>query len=138
MGAEESRTVARRYFEEFQDQRRDDILEQIVAADLLGPTRAATERVRQAFPDVRFKVEAQVAEDDKVATVWSARGTHRGDWESPIGTVPATGRQVAWTATTTLRIERGKIAEVLGTNWDHLGILQQLGAVAERASRPGA
>ena len=49
-----------------------------------------------------------------------------------------TGKVVTWTGTTTLRIVEGKIAEVIGTNWDHLGILQQLGALPASDPRPGA
>jgi steroid delta-isomerase-like uncharacterized protein len=33
---------------------------------------------REAFPDARFTVEDQVAEEETVATRWTARGTHRG------------------------------------------------------------
>ncbi|HEV2123318.1 MAG TPA: hypothetical protein VGW38_11155 [Chloroflexota bacterium] len=32
----------------------------------------------------------------------------------------------------------GKIAEVIGTNWDHLGILQQMEALPAFGSRSGA
>ncbi len=98
----------------------------------------ATERLRTAFPDYRITIEDQVAEDDKVATIWTGRGTHQGSWASPIGAVPATGKTVTWTATTTLRIADGKIAEVIGTHWDHLGILQQLDAIPSADRRPGA
>jgi hypothetical protein len=73
-----------------------------------------------------------------VATVWTLRGTHRGEWASPAGPVAPTGRAVAFTGTTTLRVAEGQIAEVLGTHWDHLGLLQQLGAVPGPAPRPGA
>jgi hypothetical protein len=45
---------------------------------------------------------------------------------------------VTWTGTTTLRLMDGKIAEVVGTNWDHLQILQQLGVVTSASPRPGA
>jgi hypothetical protein len=30
--------------------------------------------------------------------------------------------------TTTLRLFEGRISELIATSWDHLGILQQLGA----------
>ena len=45
---------------------------------------------------------------------------------------------MTWTGTTTLRIAGGKIAEVIGTNWDHLGIPQQLGALPATNPRSGA
>jgi predicted ester cyclase len=90
------------------------------------------------FPNYRITINDQLAENDMVATVWTAIGTHEGEWASPIGPVPATGKAVTWTGTTTLRIAEGKIADVIGSNWDHLGILQQLGALPATAPRSGA
>ena len=136
--SEENKAVVRRYFEEFHTQRQHDILEEIVAPDLLEPTRRATDMVLTAFPDYRITVEDQIAEADKVATVWSGSGTHQGEWESPAGSVAPTDNEVSWTATTTLRLSEGKISEVIASSWDHLGLLQQLGAVDVTAPRTGA
>lgn len=136
--SEENKSVVRRYFEEFHTQRQHDILEEIVAPDLLEPTRRATDMVLTAFPDYRITVEDQIAEADKVATVWSGSGTHQGEWESPAGSVAPTDNEVRWTATTTLRLSEDKISEVIASSWDHLGILQQLDAVDVTAPRTGA
>ena len=138
MSTKENKAVMRRYFEEFHTQRQHDILEEIVASDLLEPTRRATDTLLTAFPDYRITVEEQVAEEDKVATVWSGSGTHQGQWQSPAGSVAPTGNEVTWTATTTLRISKGKISEVIASSWDHLGILQQLEAVDVTEPRTGA
>ena len=94
--------------------------------------------VLTAFPDYRITVEDQIAEADKVATVWSGSGTHQGEWESPAGTVAPTDKEVRWTATTTLHLSEGKISEVIASSWDHLGILQQLDAVDVTEPRTGA
>jgi len=91
-----------------------------------------------AFPDFQVKIVEQVAEGDNVATVWTTKGTHLGEWLSPIGAIAATGKPVAWSGTTTLIVRNGRIAGLIGTNWDHLGILQQMGVVANTAPRPGA
>ena len=138
MAIEKNKAIVRRYFEEFHNQRAETILEEIIASELREPTRQATERLRTAFSDYQMAIDEQVAEADKVATVWTGRGTHRGEWASPVGPIAATGAAVTWTGTTTLRVAGGKIVEVVGTNWDHLGILQQLGAVPAAAPRPGA
>jgi predicted ester cyclase len=136
--SQENKAVVRRYFEEFHDSREHAILEEIMAPDLLGPTRRATHMMLTAFPDYQLTIEEQIAEEDKVATVWTGSGTHQGEWESPAGTVAPTGRQVRWTGTTTLRLSEGQISEVIASSWDHLGILQQLGAVAVSEPRTGA
>jgi predicted ester cyclase len=94
--------------------------------------------MRTTFPDCPITMKEQLAGADKVAKVWTGTGTHQGEWASPIGPVPATGKTVSWTGTTTLRIVEGKITQVIGTNWDHLGILQQLGALPATTPRSGA
>jgi predicted ester cyclase len=136
--AQENKAVVRRYFEEFHNGRESGILEEIMVADLLEPTRQVTHMLLTAFPDYRLTIEEQIAEEDKVATVWTGSGTHQGQWESPAGTIAPTGREVTWVGTTTLRLSGGKISEVIASSWDHLGILQQLGAVAVTEPRTGA
>ncbi len=79
MSAEENKAVVRRYFEEFHNGRERGILEEIVAPDLLEPTRRATNMVLTAFPDYRLIIEDQIAEGDKVAIVWTGSGTHQGE-----------------------------------------------------------
>jgi predicted ester cyclase len=138
MPTEENKAVVRRYFEEFHNSREDGILEEIMVPDLLEPTRQVTVMLLTAFPDYRLTIEDQIAEEDKVATVWTGRGTHHGEWESPAGTIAPTGREVTWLGTTTLRLSEGKISDVIASSWDHLGILQQLGAVAVTQPRTGA
>ena len=138
MSPEQSGRIVRRYFEEYHGLRRTEILDEVVSEDLRAASEAAREAIARAFPDYEIVIEEQVTEGEDVATVWTARGTHAGEWESPIGPVAATGRSIEWTGTTTLRVREGRISEVLGSNWDHLGILQQMGAVATVAPRPGA
>jgi len=136
--SQENKAVVRRYFEEFHDSREHGILKEIMVPDLLEPTRRVTQMLLTAFPDYRLTIEEQVAEEDKIATVWTGSGTHQGEWESPAGTIAPTGRQVRWTGTTTLRLSEGQISDVIASSWDHLGILQQLGAVAVTGPRTGA
>ncbi len=138
MTAQENKAVVRRYFEEFHNSREHAILEEIMGPDLLEPTRQVTHMLLTAFPDYQLTIEDQIAEDDKVATVWTGSGTHQGEWESPAGTIAPTGRQVRWSGTTTLRLSGGKISDVIASSWDHLGILQQLGAVDVTEPRTGA
>ena len=138
MSTAENKALVRQYFEAFHNERQLDLGEQILGSELLEPTLGVAAMLRTAFPDYRITIDDQLAEADMVATVWTATGTHKGEWASPIGPVPPTGKAVTWTGTTTLRIAEGKIADVLGSNWDHLGILQQLGALPTTAPRSGA
>ena len=138
MSIQENKVIVRRYFEEFHTSREHSILEEIMVSDLLEPTRGVTHMLLTAFPDYQLTIEDQIAEEDKVATVWTGSGTHQGEWESPAGSIAPTGREVTWMGTTTLRLSEGKISDVIASSWDHLGILQQLGAIAVAEPRTGA
>jgi predicted ester cyclase len=79
---------------------------------------------RSAFEGAQIKVERQIAEGDYVATRWEGRGRHTGEL---LGIAP-TGKEVVVTGQTCSRVENGKIVSEQ-TEWDMLGMLQQIGAV---------
>jgi steroid delta-isomerase-like uncharacterized protein len=91
--------------------------------------KASVAGYRDAFPDLKITIEEQIAEGDAVATRWNARGTHQGDLMG----IPATGKQATVTGITIDRIADGRIAESR-TNWDTLGLLQQIGAIPAMAT----
>lgn len=81
--------------------------------------------LHNAFPDLHFTIEDQIAEGDRVVTRWSARGTHTGEFQG----IPPTGTQFRLTGIDIDRIANGKVVECW-PNADELGLLQQLGVVA--------
>ena len=138
MSTEQNKVVVRRYLEEFHSKRALSVADEILGSELREPTLGLARMLTTAFPDYQITVVDHVADGDKVATVWTGQGTHQGEWMSPIGAIAPTGKAVSWTGTTTVRIRDGKIVEVIGSNWDHLGILQQMGALPATAPRAGA
>jgi len=78
-----------------------------------------------AFPDTKFTLGDLIGDGDLVAVRWTVRGTHRGELQG----IAPTGRQVNLTGIMIARIANGKIAETW-SNWDALGMLQQLGVAA--------
>jgi steroid delta-isomerase-like uncharacterized protein len=84
---------------------------------------AATLDLRSAFPDLTVTVDEIVAEGDRVAIVWTVRGTHRGEF---LG-IEATGNPVSMSGMDIFRITDGRIAEIW-TVGDELGLLFQLEA----------
>jgi predicted ester cyclase len=80
---------------------------------------------RDAFPDFHDSIDIQLAEGDLVATRFTSMGTHRG---TLMGVKP-TNKELNWTGITIDRIAAGKIVESW-TNWDMMGMLQQLGAIS--------
>jgi predicted ester cyclase len=86
--------------------------------------RKFIETYRAGFPDGRIIVDDQIAEGDKVATRWTARGTQTGE----IAGIAATGKEVTVSGLTISRLEGDRVMEDWIT-WDTLGMLVQLGAI---------
>lgn len=77
---------------------------------------------RAAFEHLDVTVEDMVAEEDKVAARFTARGIHKGAFMG----LPATGKSITMTGIEIFRIENGRIAELWGEA-NLLGLMQQLG-----------
>lgn len=75
-----------------------------------------------AFPDLRFEAEFILAEDDKVAIRWHARGTNNGPFQ---GQAPS-GKTVSFTGSIIYRVDEGRIVEAWAQP-DRLGLMQQMG-----------
>jgi steroid delta-isomerase-like uncharacterized protein len=96
-------------------------------SDSSGPDGAkqVIEMYRGAFPDLHMTVEDQVSDGDLVVSRWSSSGTNSGE----LAGMPATGRSTSVTGITIDKIADGKIVESW-TQWDNLGLMQQLGVGA--------
>ncbi len=79
---------------------------------------------RNAFPDIHWTVEEQIAEGEKVVTRFSWTGTQQGDF---LG-VPASGNSVKVWGVVIDRLEDGKIKDTR-IIMDTLGLMMQLGAI---------
>jgi steroid delta-isomerase-like uncharacterized protein len=138
MLSETNKTVSRRFFEEVFGKGKLNVLDEIIATDHVNSGPGALPQLptgpdgakqlvtvyRNAFPDIRFTIDEQIAEGDKVVTRWSADGTHKGEL---VG-IPATGKTSTVTGITVDRFVSGKIAETWGI-FDQFGMLQQLGVI---------
>lgn len=80
--------------------------------------------LHQAFPDLSFTIEDQIAEGENVVTRWTATGTHLGNFAG----LPPTGKRVTLTGIDIDRFLDGKVVECWPV-MDELGLLQQLGAI---------
>lgn len=138
----DSKALSRRLLEEAFNAGNLQVVDELVAPEFVSHDAAMPEPVvgieaakasiagyRDAFPDLHLMIEEMIAEGELVATRWSARGTHRGDLMG----ITATGKQATVTGITIDRIRDGRFVESW-TNWDTLGLLQQLGAVPALAT----
>jgi steroid delta-isomerase-like uncharacterized protein len=138
----DTKAIARRLLEEAFNSGNLDVVDELLAPEFVNydavlpepatgidAAKASIGGYRAAFPDLRITLEQQVAEGELVATRWTARGTHQGEL---FGMTP-TGKQATVTGITIDRIVDGRFVESW-TNWDTLGLMQQLGVVPSLAT----
>ncbi|MEV6405950.1 MULTISPECIES: ester cyclase [Streptomyces] len=105
----------------------EDYVEHDPSAEETG-LRAAREEFagwRQAF-DFSFRVDDQIAQEDRVCTRWTWTARHKGDY---LG-IPATGENVTMTGMTWQRFRDGMICEGWW-QYDRAGLMEQLGVLGE-------
>jgi steroid delta-isomerase-like uncharacterized protein len=136
-----NKALMRRAIERVWSQGDFDIIGELITSDFVAHLTSPTaelhgpEGVRQyfamlheAFPDITFTIEDQIAEGDRAVTRWTAHATHAGPFQG----IPATGQQVRVTGLTINRFANDKVVE----GWssiDGLGLLQQLGVIPASA-----
>lgn len=86
--------------------------------------KAVVSLFRTVFPDLEWRIDDLIAEDDKVV----ARTTMIGTQQVEFFGIPPTGRRVTMRGVHVVRVLDGKIVEHWGSN-DDLGLMQQLGAI---------
>jgi steroid delta-isomerase-like uncharacterized protein len=139
--ATDIKELSRRIFEEVWNQQNLSAADEIIAPNFVDHDPQSSvqgiEGYKQfvryyltAFPDSHFTVEDVIAEGQMVVTRWTVSGTHTGN----LGAIPATGRRISVTGISCGRVENGKIVEGW-TNWDTLGLMQQLGVLSATAQR---
>jgi len=135
-----NKQTARRIIEEGFSQGRFELADEAIGADAVdhdpqnpfpderGPEsfKRSASMYREAFPDLKLEVEEQVAEGDLVVSRWSSSGTNEGEMMG----MPATGKHASVSGISIDRFQDGKIVETW-TNWDTLGLMQQLGVVPQ-------
>ena len=138
MLTETNKTVARRLLEEVWNKGNLAALNEIIDKDHVssgpgtlpglptGPegTKQLVTVYRNAFPDIHFTIDEQIAEGDKVVTRWTGHGTNNGEL---LG-MPATGKSSTVSGISVDRLANGKIAESWGV-FDQFGMMQQLGVI---------
>jgi steroid delta-isomerase-like uncharacterized protein len=128
--------IARRWFEEVWNDRRDSAIEELMAkesyghvegGDVRGPAdfRRMRDMFFAALPDIRLEIEDIVTEGDRAAVRWRAVGTHTGDGFG----FPATRQSVNIRGTSWLVIRDGKLVEGWDT-WNLGGLLESLRTAA--------
>lgn len=133
---EQNRVLAHRYFDELMNQGRLELIPELMTPDFAfriatlpepihgqeGMKRFVT-GLRNAFPDLHFSIDREMADADKVAIRWIITGTHQGEF---LG-FPPSGNRIKDQGVDIFRFRDGKIAEVW-VNENDFGLIQQLQA----------
>jgi steroid delta-isomerase-like uncharacterized protein len=130
MTIDENKALVRRFISEVFEQARPESVDELCADDFVrhngGDTdrealKAAQVRVFQALADVKFRIDDEIAEGDRVAVRLTASARQTGEFMG----MPATGRSYEIGEIHIFRVADGKIAE----HWhefDSAGMMQQL------------
>jgi steroid delta-isomerase-like uncharacterized protein len=134
----DAKTIVRRLYEEAWNKRRLEVVNEIIspshalhAPNISGSSVGPEAYKRQlslflaGYPDLRITLEDTIAEKNKVVACWSISGTHKGDFMG----IPATNKRVSVDGITIHHIANGRIMDSY-SNWDALGMMQQLGVVS--------
>lgn len=131
----EQEAVVRREIEEVWNRGNLDLIGSLFTSDYvnhdpvnpvrgLQQTRDFVVKYRTAFPDCRIDIDEMFSAGDRVVLRWRYSGTHRGQLDN----IAPTGRHVTGTGISIYGFSGDKIRESF-TNWDALGLMQQLGVV---------
>jgi len=130
---EQNKEIAHRFIEEVWNQGKLDAVDDIVTNDIIihvaGRDIKGIENFkkfilgyRNAFPDIKFIIEEQIAQGDKVVERYAIQGTHQGELQG----IPPTGKQIKIASIDITRFLDGKIVERWG-EFDSIGMMMQLG-----------
>jgi len=135
MPTQDNKAVVRRFIDEAFVNGNPDALDELVSEGFTPRTwpsvepgveslKATVTRMASGLSDVRFEVEDEIAEGDRVVVRLTAHAVHRGDFMG----IPAAGKGYTVSEIHIFRLADGKIAE----HWhvaDMLGMMRQLGAM---------
>jgi predicted ester cyclase len=105
-----NKRIARKFVEDVINTGDLDRVAEFIAAPDVAAARQHVLSVRDAYPDLHVTVSQQIAEDDFVVTVVTARGTHKGSFWG----IPASNKLTTIEGVNIDRIRDGKIVEHKG------------------------
>ena len=136
MNVEQSKLLAKRFYEEVLNGGDLSAIDDLIAEDFVEheelpgfpqnreAVRGWVTMMREGFPDLHLTINNMVAEADEIWVHMTIRGTHLG----PFMGIPATGRSIEVGGFDRVKIRDAQAIEHLGVT-DSLALLQQLGQV---------
>jgi steroid delta-isomerase-like uncharacterized protein len=145
MSEQENTRIVRKVFDDLNNHNLD-ASEQYMARDVRVEAPGASSTLNKdqgrkytqlfidAFPDIHFDLKDVIAQGEKVAVSWIARGTHKAMLTSLDGnTIPATNQKVNVPGCTMFELKNNMIIRQ-EIYWDQLVFLTQLGIRMDQLS----
>jgi steroid delta-isomerase-like uncharacterized protein len=141
-GLQHNKQLVRRYFDGWANRGDPAVADELIATNVvlrnppavlhsLTEYKQGMAAFHTAFPDLKFTIDDEIAEGNKVAVRWTLRATQLGEYQGR----PPTGVTVTVTGMSIFHIVNGKIQEIT-VNMDRLGQYQQLGWLPAPAPTP--
>ena len=134
--SEEIKILAKRIVQEIWNEGNLELADEIIAPNYadkvagdgspVGPDgfKQAVAGIKSAFPDFNITIDDMISEDDKVALVWTFKGTHKGEL---MGIAP-TDKKVEFGGVYLYKFKDGKLLERSGKR-DMFNLMKQLGVI---------
>jgi len=136
LSPETNKAIVRHMLEKVWNERRPDLIEEFytenVVYHLVGmSSKTGTESVRKtvgtvldAYPDLQYTIDDEIAEGDKVVSRWTMNGMLHGEMID----IPASGKDVIQSGVTIFHLSNARIDEFWFLS-DNPEWIQQLGIV---------
>lgn len=134
-----AKALVDRYFNEIMNEGKLEAIEEVMDPNFafIIPTQPEPFRghegfkgfvqyLRAAFPDIKFEIEREAIDGNKVAVRWKITGTHQGEF---LG-APATNKTIEDHGVDIFTLANGKILTV-HVNENDFGLMTQLGIIPE-------
>jgi steroid delta-isomerase-like uncharacterized protein len=140
MTLEENKDFMNHFLEEVINNKNLNAAEDIVSAEFIehvpfpgqGPGREGLKFVLSSmftgFPDMKWTVQEQIAEGEKVVTRFTWTGTHKGEF---LGIPPTNKTVEVWGVV--IDVVRNRLFSESRILMDNIGLLQQLGVMPQPA-----
>lgn len=135
--SEECKVLTTRIVQEIWNEGNLDLADEIIASDYadnvagdgspVGPDgfKQAVVGIKSAFPDFSITIDDMISENDKVAVLWTFKGTHKGEL---MGIAP-TDKKVEFDGVYLYKFVDGKLVERSGKR-DMFSLMKQLGVIS--------
>jgi steroid delta-isomerase-like uncharacterized protein len=145
MPNESNKAIVRRWYDEFWNAGKLEVADELLHPNYVyqdgygagAPSVAANKEGHaiwhRILPDLHFTIEDMIEEGEAVVVRWIAPCSHQGDWQTEIGTIPASGKATTTPGTSSFYLREGKIIRDVN-HIDFVSLMAQIGVQVQPGS----